>query len=53
MPSPQPVLLSAVPQHSALLLGHELRAGFKLPGIRTAVVLYPCGTLGTNPAVLQ
>lgn len=53
MPSPQPVLLSAVPQHSALLLGHELRAGFKLPGIRTAVVLYPCGTLGTNPTVLQ
>lgn len=46
-------LSTAIPQHSVLLLGHELRAGFKLPGIRIAVVLCPCGTLQTNPTVLQ
>lgn len=53
MPSPQPVLLSAVPQHSVLLLGHELGTGFKLPGIRIAVVLCPSSTLEMNLTVLQ
>lgn len=46
-------LSTAIPQHSVLLLGHELRAGFKLLGIRISVVLCPNGTLGTNHTVLQ
>lgn len=53
MPSPQAVLLSAIPEYSVLLLGHGLGAGFKLPRIRITVVLCPCGTLGTNPTGLQ
>lgn len=53
MPSPQPGLLSAAPQHPVLLFSCELGAGFKLWGIRIAVVLCPCSTQGMSPTVLR